>query len=96
MHEHQTRCILKAHYDTHCVSEFTVIRKATLQDIPFLLELLRESSDKLLQRSAEEYKEVIGNTWVAVYNDRIVGCATLEIYSSKIAEIRSVAVDKAF
>jgi N-acetylglutamate synthase-like GNAT family acetyltransferase len=73
-----------------------VIRKANLADIPFLLELLKQSSDKLLQRTAEEYKEVIGNTWVAVDNDRIVGCATLEIYSPKIAEIRSVAVDKAF
>lgn len=73
-----------------------MIRKASLTDIPNLLELLEQSSDKLLQRTVKEYQEVLGNTWVAVEDGKIVGCATLEIYSPKIAEIRSVAVDKAY
>ncbi len=73
-----------------------MIRQATIEDIPFLLKLIEQSADTLLPRTSEEYKELIGNTWVAIDDDKIVGCATLEIYSPKIAEIRSVAVDPAY
>ncbi len=69
-----------------------MIRAATTQDIPALLELLAQSPDKLLPRTESDYKALIDFTWVAVEDDKVVGCATLEIYSPKIAEIRSVAV----
>lgn len=71
-----------------------MIRRAELSDIPAILELIAQSPDKLLPRSAQDYKDLIGNTWVAIDDSRVVGCATLEVYSPKIAEIRSVAVHK--
>jgi N-acetylglutamate synthase-like GNAT family acetyltransferase len=69
-----------------------VVRKAELKDIPGLLNLVAENSEKLLPRTEEDYSELIETTWIAEEDNLIVGCATLEVYSQKIAEIRSVAV----
>ncbi len=46
---------------------------------------------KLLPRTEDELDELIGNGFLAVAGDRIVGFAALEIYSKKMAEIRSLA-----
>ncbi|WKZ57351.1 MAG: GNAT family N-acetyltransferase [Bdellovibrionota bacterium] len=69
-----------------------MLRKATPADIPGIIALVNQNLDKLLPRSAEEYLELIDLTWVVEEAGEIVGCATLEVYSPKIAEIRSVAV----
>jgi len=73
-----------------------LIRKADIDDIPGILALVNQNLDKLLPRTPADYRELIDNTWVAEIEESngraIVGCATLEVYSSKIAEIRSVAV----
>ena len=73
-----------------------MLRLATLADIPGLLALIALSPDTLLPRSELEYRELIGTTWVIEEAGQIVGCATLEIYSPKIAEIRSVSVHHDF
>jgi amino-acid N-acetyltransferase len=73
-----------------------MIRRAALDDIPAILGLIAQSPEKLLPRSAADYRDLIGNTWVAEDEGQVVGCATLEVYSAKIAEIRSVAVHKDF
>lgn len=73
-----------------------MVRKATLHDIPGILELVRMHPDTLLPRTQLEYQDLIATTWVADQDGKIVGCATLEIYSPKIAEIRSVAVHPDF
>ena len=74
----------------------TLIRKAEQRDIPGIVALINQNLDKLLPRSHSDYSELIENTWIAesegAEGAEIVGCASLEVYSSKIAEIRSVAV----
>ncbi|MBN8551115.1 MAG: GNAT family N-acetyltransferase [Deltaproteobacteria bacterium] len=73
-----------------------MLRKATPEDIPGILALVKLHPDTLLPRTAEEYRELVGTTWVVDQAGQIVGCATLEVYSPKIAEIRSVAVHPDF
>lgn len=71
-----------------------MVRKATLADIPGILELVQENLGTLLPRSANDYAELIDMTWVAERDGRVVGSCVLEIYSPKIAEIRSFVVHK--
>lgn len=71
-----------------------MIRKATTADIPGILALVQENLGTLLPRSHEDYQELIDMTWVADSDGKIVGSAVLEIYSPKIAEIRSFVVHK--
>lgn len=47
---------------------------------------------RLLPRTLDELKELTRHGFVAVAGDEIVGFAALEIYSSKLAELRSLAV----
>jgi len=47
----------------------------------------------ILPRTAEELGQLIPTGFVAECEGRIVGFATLEIYSRKLAEIRSLCVD---
>ena len=47
---------------------------------------------KLLPRTATEIRDLIPTGFVAESEGKIVGFAALEIYSSKLAEIRSLAV----
>ncbi len=49
-------------------------------------------SGKLLPRTLDELNELLPSFFVAEVEGRIVGCAALEVYSPKLAEIRSLAV----
>lgn len=73
-----------------------IIRPARAEDIPMIAELIEPfvEDGKLLSRTYEEFDELLPNFFVAVAEEdgRIVGCAALEIYSRKLAEIRSLAV----
>jgi N-acetylglutamate synthase-like GNAT family acetyltransferase len=71
-----------------------MIRKATVADIPGILALVDENLHTLLPRSHQDYVELIETTWVADLDGKIVGSAVLEVYSPKIAEIRSFVVHK--
>jgi N-acetylglutamate synthase-like GNAT family acetyltransferase len=73
-----------------------MLRKAVASDIPGILDLVRKYPDKLLPRSSSDYQELLPTTWVVEEKGLIAGCATLEVYSPKIAEIRSVAVHPDF
>jgi len=75
------------------VSE-VVIRTATADDIPELNEFIKYfvETGELLPRTFLELEDLIGSFFIAVYDGEIVGCAALEIYSRKLAEIRSLAV----
>ena len=55
-------------------------------------------SGHLLPRTREEIIEIIEQRhfWVADHPLGIIGCAALEVYSQRLAEIRSVAVLPAF
>ena len=75
------------------------IRAAQSADIPAIAELISPyvEDGSLLARTYEEFDELLPHFFVAEedFGDgtaEIVGCAALEIYSPKLAEIRSLAV----
>jgi amino-acid N-acetyltransferase len=71
------------------------IRSAAADDIPAIANLIKPFVDEgsLLERTFDEFEELLPHFFVAVDEDGvIVGCAALEIYSRKLAEIRSLAV----
>lgn len=51
---------------------------------------------KLLPRTLDELAELVDTGFIALKDGRIVGFAALEIYSPKLAELRSLAVDPAY
>lgn len=71
------------------------IRMARAEDVPGILRLIQSYVEqrKLLARTLGEVDELLPNFFVAVTeNGEIVGCCALEIYSAKLAEVRSLAV----
>jgi amino-acid N-acetyltransferase len=73
-----------------------MLRKARPEDIEPVRELIMNNLEKLLPRTSEELRELIDTMWVVEDSGRIVGCCCLEIYSPKIAELRSLAVAENF
>lgn len=69
------------------------IRRAALSDVPGIQAVLRANPDTILARSDKEIAELIESFWVVQEpSGEISGCCCLEVYSPKIAEVRSVAV----
>jgi amino-acid N-acetyltransferase len=68
------------------------IRKAKTSDLPIIQELIESNPDTILARPEEELSTLVDNFWVAEHENEVVGCCCLEIYSPKIAEIRTVIV----
>jgi len=73
-----------------------IIRRAVQADIPAIAELIKPYVEhgKLLHRTFDEFEELMANFFVAEFDGEIVGCAALEIYSRKLAEVRSLAVSE--
>jgi len=71
-----------------------VVRPARGSDIHPLSELIEPfvRERKLLPRTIDELALLLENYFVAEAGGRLVGCAALEIYSSKLAELRSLVV----
>lgn len=70
------------------------IRAARPDDVPKILALITPfvSAGKLLGRTVEELYDLVPTGFVAERGEMIVGFSALEIYSKKLAEIRSLAV----
>lgn len=75
-----------------------MIRKAKSEDVKAIYSLLLEggSNGKVLKRSIRELKAVTKSFFVYEENGKVVGCCSLEIYSQKLAEIRSLVVSTAY
>jgi amino-acid N-acetyltransferase len=75
-----------------------IIREARRKDIPQLKALVQQFvlANRLLPRTTRELQDLIPFGFVAIVADRVVGFAALEVYSSKLAEIRSLAVHEQF
>lgn len=75
-----------------------VVRPARGADVRPLAELIAPfvEQKKLLPRTIDELALLLPNYFVAEDAGNIVGCAALEIYSSKLAELRSLVVDPAY
>ncbi len=72
------------------------IRPARPDDTAKIAALIEPfvGAGKLLPRTIEEVRDLVATGFVAVCQDAIVGFAALEIYSKKLAEIRSLAVSE--
>ena len=66
------------------------IRKATLSDKEAVLALIRQYPEVLVQDHLPQIEEF----FVAEEGGVVVGCCALEIYSKRLAEVRSLAVSK--
>ncbi|MCR4305835.1 MAG: GNAT family N-acetyltransferase [Candidatus Daviesbacteria bacterium] len=75
-----------------------MIRKAKKSDLCKILKLLKYGviSGKVLTRSKPDILLSINNFFVYVENNQVVGCVSLEVYSPKLAEIRSLVVDPSY
>jgi amino-acid N-acetyltransferase len=71
-----------------------VVRPARGADVRPLSELIEPFVRQkiLLPRTIDELALLLPNYFIAEDGVRIVGCAALEIYSSKLAELRSLVV----
>lgn len=73
------------------------IRPTTTDDLRRIEAFIQPFVDdgRILPRTTEELRELLQYAFVAELEGRVVGFAALEIYSSKLAEIRSLAVREA-
>jgi amino-acid N-acetyltransferase len=74
------------------------IRPAQAADGPRVLELIEPfvAQQKLLPRTLDEIEDLLADGFVAEGGDQIVGFVALEVYSRKLAEIRSLCVAEPF
>jgi amino-acid N-acetyltransferase len=70
------------------------VRKASMQDIPALLDLINGYAAKgiMLPRTEFEMSENMRDFMVAYASSQLVGCGALHFYSPTVGEIRSLAV----
>ena len=82
-----------AFVESHGSARLT-IRKATMRDIPPILELINgyAASGIMLARTEFEMSEAIRDFTVVTENNTLFGCGALHFYSPTVAEIRSLAV----
>lgn len=75
-------------------SNAIIVRPATPDDADALTRFIRPfvEQGRLLPRTLDEMSELIDKFFVAELASTVIGCAVLEIYSPKLAEIRSLAV----
>lgn len=73
----------------------TIIRKAGAADLVDLSDFIKPfvDSGEILPRTYDELEYLLDTFFIARLGGRVVGCAALEIYSKKLCEIRSLAVD---
>lgn len=71
-----------------------IVRPTTEDDVEELGQFIDPfvKQGRLLPRTRDELKELTEHGFIAVADGKIVGFAALEIYSVKLAELRSLAV----
>jgi amino-acid N-acetyltransferase len=74
------------------------IRPVRREDLAGLADFIQPfvAEGRLLPRTTEELEELVYKGFVAKVDGRLIGFAALEIYSRKLAEIRSLAVVQEF
>jgi N-acetylglutamate synthase-like GNAT family acetyltransferase len=72
-----------------------MVQKAIAKDLNQIYTLISNASKKgsVLYRPKSEIKKFLPTFYVYKVNNIVVGCASLEIYNSRLAEIRSLVVD---
>jgi amino-acid N-acetyltransferase len=81
-----------SHYTTS--NKNIEVRKASMQDIPALLDLINSYAAKgiMLPRTEFELSENMRDFSVAYDGNKLAGCGALHFYSPTVGEIRSLAV----
>ena len=76
-------------------SREVAISKAGAADLLELSDFIKPfvDSGEILPRTFDELDDLLETFFIARVDGGIVGCAALEIYSKKLCEIRSLAVD---
>ena len=74
------------------------VRHAEISDVKALQSFIEPfvAKGRLLPRTQHELEELTTNGFLAESGGRIVGFAALEVYSTKLAELRSLAVASEF
>jgi amino-acid N-acetyltransferase len=74
------------------------IRRATTRDVKKIRELVDAytADRRLLSKATVTLYEAVQEFWVAEEDDKIIGCGALHVMWEDLAEIRTVAVDRAF
>src|ERR1700722_7570629 len=83
------------HMETHSAKGRSIdVRKASMQDIPALLDLINGYAAKgiMLPRTEFELSENMRDFMVAYEGRQLVGCGALHFYSPTVGEVRSLAV----
>jgi len=80
------------------VPQEIVVRAAEGDDVEGIKSFIVPfvEAKKLLPRTTRELKKLIQTGFVATADGKVVGFATLEIYSKKLAELRSLCVDSSY
>ncbi|WP_437187675.1 GNAT family N-acetyltransferase [Planctomicrobium sp. SH668] len=86
-----------AHPESSSVATSTLnitVRAAQADDADDVLEFLEAfvEAKRILPRTLDEMTLLMPTAFVAVLDEKIVGFAALEVYSRKLAEIRSLCV----
>ena len=70
------------------------IRKARIEDAHSILDLIADEvrAGRMLPRKLSEVQLGIGDWYVALIDEQIVGCVSLVFYNGKLCELRSLAV----
>ena len=76
-------------------SREVTISKAGTTDLVDLSDFIKPfvDSGEILPRTFDELDDLLETFFIARVDGRLVGCAALEIYSKKLCEVRSLAVD---
>lgn len=79
---------------TNSPQDHVHLRASCTDDVEALSKFIAPfvTDRRLLPRTSEELGELVKTGFVAEVDQQLVGFAALEIYSSKLAEIRSLAV----
>ena len=72
------------------------IREANGRDIPAILHLINNQANtgKLLKRTRKDVRKNLREFFVAIEDGRAIGCCAFDVYSEKLAEIRSLVVEE--
>lgn len=75
-----------------------VVRAAVSDDADNVLEFLEKfvEAKRILPRTLDELTQLMATGYVAEHDGQIIGFAALEIYSKKLAEVRSLCVSPEF
>lgn len=76
------------------MSKPVTVRIAQAEDLATINALIERFVEDgvLLPRTFQELHKLLDHLFVAEMDNKIVGCAALDIYNTKLAEIRSLAV----